>query len=212
VATTGRRATAGDHTIRDDLSDPGSWPELIDWWSELMWAERWDRVDLIHAAGTLTPIGPAAGVDPAAYRSNVLLNSAAPQVLGAGFLRIANRLRIRGSLVLISSGAARAAYEGWSSYGAGKAAADQWVRSVGAEQDRLDVPVKVLSIAPGVVATAMQEEIRRTPATAFPKVQRFEELYRAAQLADPDDVAVRLWLVVEDDAVPNGTVIDLRDR
>ena len=212
IATTGRRDTVGDHTWNTDLSDPDSWPEMIGWWSDLMWAEPWARVDLVHAAATLTPIGPASGVDPAAYRSNVLLNSAAPQVLGAGFLRTANRLGIPGRLVLLSSGAAHTPYEGWSSYGAGKAAVDQWVRSVGVEQDRLAVPVKVLSVAPGVVATAMQEEIRRTSEAEFPKVRRFEDLHRHAELADPHDVAVRLWDLMDDAAVPNGAVTDLRNR
>ena len=32
-------------------------------------------------------------------------------------------------------GAAGNVYEGWTSYGAGKAAVDQWVRTAGAEQE-----------------------------------------------------------------------------
>jgi NADP-dependent 3-hydroxy acid dehydrogenase YdfG len=111
---------------------------------------------------------------------------------------------------MLSSGAARTAYEGWSSYGAGKAAVDQWVRAVGAEQERQPVPVKVLSIAPGVVATPMQDEIRATSGRLFPTVGRFEGLYRDGELADPERVAVRLWTVMEDPNLANGAVVDLR--
>ena len=86
-----------------------------------------ERVVFFHSAGTLTPIGYAGEVDPAAYRRNVLLNSAAPQVLGDAFLRAAQKTRARCDLVFISSGAARSLYEGWTSYAAGKAAVDQYM-------------------------------------------------------------------------------------
>ncbi len=212
TATTGRRKTTGDHARAFDLSDPASWPTVIEWWDELINAEPWQVVDLVHAAATLTPIGPAGEVDPVTYQANVLLNSAAPQVLGAGFLRIANRAGFGGRLVLLSSGAARTAYEGWSSYGAGKAAIDHWVRAAGAEQERRSVPIKVLSIAPGVVATAMQEEIRATSVDLLPTVARFEGLHRSRELADPETVAARLWDAMEDPGLGNGEVIDLRRR
>jgi len=70
------------------------------------------------------------------------------------------------ALLNIGSGAAHNVYEGWSAYCAGKAAADHWVRTVGAEQQRRGGHCLVVSIAPGIVATAMQEQIRRTAPAA----------------------------------------------
>ena len=212
TGTTSRRSTAGDHALVADLSDPESWAVLVDWIDQLVSGEPWEEVELLHAAATLTPIGPAGHVDASAYRANVILNSAAPQVIGAGFVGVLNRHGIEGRLIQISSGAARSAYEGWSSYGAGKAAVDHWVRSVGAEQQRQANPVRVVSVAPGVVATGMQEEIRRTPEDRFPSVERFRGLHANDELADPDDVASRLWDAVRDPDLPNGSVIDLRER
>jgi benzil reductase ((S)-benzoin forming) len=169
-----------------------------------------ERIVFFHSAGTLSPIGFAGETDPEAYTRNVLLNSAAPQVLGAAFLRAAAHTEARCQLVNISSGAASNAYAGWSSYCAGKAAADQWVRTVGLEQERRGGRVRLLSVAPGVVATAMQEEIRSTPERDFPDVASFVGLHDDGVLRDPADVARELWTLLDAD-LENGAVLDLRD-
>jgi benzil reductase ((S)-benzoin forming) len=140
----------------------------------------------------------------------VLLNSAAGQVLGEAFLAaVAPLADVRRELVMISSGAARTAYPGWSAYGAGKAALDQWARAVAAEQQRRG-GVRVHSIAPGVVATAMQAHIRGMDAADFPPVDRFRRLHADGRLEDPDDVARRLWALLDGDTTE--PVVDLRDH
>jgi benzil reductase ((S)-benzoin forming) len=131
-------------------------------------------------------------------------------VLGDAFLRAARATRAACHLVMLGSGAAHHVYEGWSAYGAGKAAIDQWVRTVGAEQARRGNRVRVLSVAPGVVATAMQEQIRATPARCFPEVARFVELHESGQLREPAAVAREIWALLGRD-LPNGAVVDLRE-
>src|SRR5690606_17499215 len=165
---------------------------------------------LVQAAGTLTPIRFAGEGDPAAYRANVLLNSAAPQIVGDAFLRALAASPARGWMLCIGSGAARSVYEGWSGYCAGKAAADHWVRTVGAEQARRGDRCRLLSVAPGVVATPMQAEIRATDPHDFPEVARFRALHDEGALRDPHDVARALWALRER-PLANGAVIDLRD-
>ena len=171
-----------------------------------------ERAVFIHAAGTLEPIGFAGEVDTGAYAANVLLNSAAPQVLGHLFLAAATPLRAAGTarhLVILTSGAARSVYPGWSSYGAAKAAVDQWVRNVGAEQS-IRGGVQVLAVAPGTVDTEMQAELRATSAEDFPGRQKFLDLHAAGKLADADAVARDLWRLL-DAGLENGSVVDLRD-
>ncbi|MEX0834806.1 MAG: hypothetical protein WD010_01855, partial [Nitriliruptor sp.] len=72
-----------------------------------------------------------------------------------------------------------------------------------------DRPVRVLAVAPGVVATDMQVAIRATDAADFPNVDRFRDLHASGELADPDDVAARLWRRLDDPGA--GPVTDLRD-
>ena len=206
-----RRGAPGLEHVAADLSDPGSWPRVAAALDAAVAGFAGERVVFVQSAGSLTPIGFAGEVDAAAYARSVLLGSAAPQVLGDAFLRAARRTQAACWLVGIGSGAARSVYEGWSAYGAGKAALDQWTRIVGAEQVRRGGRCRVVSIAPGVVATAMQEEIRSTPAAAFPSVDRFVELHEGGAPREPDTVAREIWALLEA-GVENGAVLDLRSR
>jgi benzil reductase ((S)-benzoin forming) len=197
--------------VAADLADPGRWAALGELVSAEVETVRPARVTVVHAAGTLTPIGFAGEVDADAYRRNVLLNSAAGQVLGHHVLAALRDVDARRELVLVSSGAARTAYPGWSAYGAGKAALDQWVRSVGLEQAERG-GIRVLAVAPGVIATPMQSAIRATDDRDFPRVDRFRRLHEDGDLEDADDVARRLWVLLDADEPPTGAVVDLRDH
>ena len=163
----------------------------------------------VHAAGTIDPMGFAGEVDPEDYAANVVLNSAAPQVLGHVFLAAARDVEAARHLVMFTSGAAKSVYPGWSSYGAAKAAIDQWVRNAGAEQD-IRGGVKVLSVAPGTVDTGMQRILRETSVDDFPSRQKFVDLHAAGKLSDPAEVAQRIWSLL-DRGLDNGSVVDLRD-
>lgn len=194
--------------IAADLSDPSSWTTVGAEMHRLIEEHEPRRAVFIHAAGTLTPIGFAGEVDTDAYASNVVLNSASGQVLGHLFLEAVQGRSGIFDVVMISSGASSSVYPGWSSYGAGKAALDQWVRNVGSEQKERG-GVRVSAIAPGVVATAMQEQIRAVPEENFPNVERFHELHDEGKLAEPEEAARRVWEAIER-GIETGSVIDVR--
>jgi NAD(P)-dependent dehydrogenase (short-subunit alcohol dehydrogenase family) len=203
-----RGGTPGTEHLGADLADPDSWSLVAEDFATRLDGFAGDRVVFVHNAGTLEPMVPAAAAEPAAYERAVLLNSAAPQVLGQAFLRAVDGLGCEQHLLILSSGAARTPYEGWTSYGAGKAAVDQWVRAAGLEQDRRDVPCRVIAVAPGVVDTAMQQQIRES--SGFPRAGRFRDLYASGGLTDPADAARGIWSLLGRD-LPNGSVVDLRD-
>lgn len=202
--------TVASGFIEADLADPASWSRVGDVVDAVATEREWQRITLFQAAGTLSPIGFAGEVDPAAYEANILLNAAAPQAVGHRFLGAVSHLRCRRELVMVSSGAARKDYPGWSSYGAAKAATDRWVSTVGTEQ-RERGGVHVLSVAPGVVATGMQELIRDTDARSFPQVDRFRRFYDEGALEEPETVARAMWALLDDTTVASGAVLDLRD-
>jgi benzil reductase ((S)-benzoin forming) len=209
VVDVSRRGAPGLEHVRADLADPAAWPEVAELFARELKGYTGDGVVCIHSAGTLEPIGFAGEVDAAGYARQVLLNSASPQVLGDAFVRAAAATRAPCTFLVISSGAARNVYEGWSAYCAGKAAVDHWVRTVGAEQTRRGGHVRVVAIAPGVVESAMQEQIRATAARDFPEVERFRALKRDGVLRPADEVAAQIWTVLRGDFA-NGAVLDLR--
>lgn len=202
-----RGSDLADRRVEADLSDPATWGTVARAVADEVAGH--DRTVLIHAAGTLAPIGFAADVDGEAYARNVVLNSAAGQAIGQAYVAAAAREPGTHDLVMISSGAASKVYPGWSAYGAGKAALEHWVRYVGEEQ-RSRGGVRVSAIAPGIVATAMQEHIRDQDERSFPQVGKFRDLHERGELRDPDEVARQLWQVLED-GVDHGATLDLRD-
>lgn len=198
-----------DH-LEADLADPASWSTVAASFEESLARFTGEVAVFVHAAGTIEPMGFAAEVDAAAYQRNVVLNSAAPQVLGRAFVAAAAGRPGRRHLVMLTSGAAKSVYPGWSSYGAAKAAVDQWTRDVGAEQD-IRGGVRVVAVAPGTVDTGMQRQIRETPEEAFPQRQKFVDLHRDDKLTDPAEVAAKVWALLERTDLDNGAVVDLRD-
>ncbi|MDQ3356349.1 MAG: SDR family NAD(P)-dependent oxidoreductase [Actinomycetota bacterium] len=204
-----RRGSPDLEHVEADLSDSASWGTVAQSFERELRAFSGDVVVFIHAAGTLEPMGFAGEVDSDSYARNVVLNSAAPQTLGHGFLAAAREVDARRHLVMLTSGAASSVYAGWSSYGAGKAAVDQWVRNVGAEQDERG-GVQVISVTPGTVDTGMQAHIRETSEEDFPKREKFVDLHEKDELEDPDRVAREIWGLLDRD-LDNGAVVDLRE-
>jgi NAD(P)-dependent dehydrogenase (short-subunit alcohol dehydrogenase family) len=204
--------TPGTEHLPADLADPAAWSAVAAHFRVRLTDFDGDHVAFVHAASALAPIGFSGEVDHKAYRTTVMLDAAAPPVLGDAFLNALDASGFSGTadLVFISSGAAQRPIEGWSAYCAGKAAQEMWVRTVGAEQARRGRGRRLLAIAPGVVETAMQERIRATDEHDFPDVGRFRRLHEEGKLLDPLDSAERVWAVVGSD-VESGAVVDTRD-
>ncbi len=204
-----RRGAPGAEHVEADLSDPSSWPVVGESFGRELEGFSGERVVFVHAAGTIQPIGFAGEVDTGEYTRNAVLNSVAPQVLGHAFLAAAKEVDAHRQLLMLTSGAAKSVYPGWSSYGAGKAAVDQWVRNVGAEQEERG-GVRVVAVTPGTVDTGMQEHIRQASERDFPKRQKFVDLHERGELANAETVAKDIWTLL-DAGLENGAVIDLRE-
>jgi benzil reductase ((S)-benzoin forming) len=205
-----RGGTPGAHHVAVDLADPESWPVVDDDFHRRIATRDPDLVIFIHNAGTLTPLGSADHVDTAQYTRNVLLNSAAAQVLGQSFLRAVSGRQCEQHLIMISSGAAMQPHEGESSYCAAKAGIDQWVRTVGLEQRRRSPGCRVISLSPGAVDTDMQAELRASSPDEVPESTRFREMEALGQLSKPENVARIIWSLLGRD-LDNGAVLHVHD-
>lgn len=118
--------------------------------------ERFGDLDaVVNNAGLLQPIAPIAEGDPNAWEANLAVNVMGPFLVTQAALPYLRQCK--GRVVNVSSGAAVSVVQGWSVYGAAKAAVNQFTRSLAVEEPE----VTAIAFDPGVVDTAMQETIRR---------------------------------------------------
>jgi benzil reductase ((S)-benzoin forming) len=208
VLNLSRRAGPGVH-VAVDLADPACWSAAEAAIQAEISRFAGERIVFVHSAATLEPIGFAGETDAAGYRRQVLLDSAAGQVLGEAFLRCSRGKDVRRDLLVLTSGASWSVYPGWSAYCAGKAALDHWVRVVGAEQKLRPRGCRVLSVAPGIIETAMQQQIRAADARDFPNVAWFRETRAQGGSRPPEAVAPEIWALLERDDLESGSTVDL---
>lgn len=171
------------------------------------WADL-TQVVLVNNAGVLPPIGPIGTREVADVADAVNVNLTTPIALTNEFLRLTSDLDVERRVAQISSGAAVTPYSGWSTYCATKAGLDQFTRVVA-----LEAPprCRVSSIAPGVIDTGMQDQIRASNVADFPQHARFVALDRDGLLASPQHTARRLADYLYSDAFGDPTVVDLRE-
>lgn len=166
-----------------------------------------DTVLLINNAGMVQPIGPIEGQDVGDIATAVSLNVATPLMLASAIAAASPHASDR-RIVHISSGAARNAYAGWSIYCSTKAALDHHARAVSLDANRA---LRICSLAPGVIDTNMQAEIRGTGVEQFPMREKFEDLKRSGQLSTPEQCAAQLLDYALSDAFGETPVADIRE-
>ncbi len=200
------------HPIEMDLSDLDA---LEEWEPEAH--SDIEELVLINNAGTLGSIMPVGKDEDRAIRKSFDLNLTAPAILMNKFVKKFQDLPAKKTIVNVSSGAGQRAIDGWSTYCASKAGLDMFGAVVDEEQTihQHSKPFQVLSIAPGVVETRMQEEIRGKESSDFSSVQRFWDLKTEGQLKDPKNVAEAYFRIMEDPNPEEGarfSVMDLADH
>ncbi|PWF24951.1 SDR family oxidoreductase [Corticimicrobacter populi] len=197
LAGQARSTGARLHQLTGDLSDPVQLQRLC---NEMIAAlpRKAERMLLINNAGTVAPIVPVEALQAEAIHQAsqaMQLNIVAPMALTAAFLQ-ASAGRSQDRRVLnISSGAGRNPMAGWATYCTTKAALDMYTRVLKQEQATLGAQgARVVALAPGVVDTGMQGEIRAADPAAFPALARFQALHTDGQLSAPEHVAERILI------------------
>jgi NAD(P)-dependent dehydrogenase (short-subunit alcohol dehydrogenase family) len=162
---------------------------------------------LVNNAGVLQPIGPTQSHDLSFVSRAVGVNVTAVFVLTAAFVQATAIARER-RVLQVSSGAGRKPYAGWSIYCATKAAIDHHARCVALDRTP---NLLISSVAPGVVDTEMQAEIRASTDERFPDRPRFVAMHRDKALPSAAQTGGRLVEYLLSDVFGREPVFDLRD-
>jgi benzil reductase ((S)-benzoin forming) len=152
---------------------------------------------LINNAGTLGEIGYAGELPNEHFQFVFDLNVVAPAMLMNTFLdAYSSLIGIPRTILNISSGAAQRPVDGWAAYCASKAALNSLSETIQKEQDQRGSGVRVWSLSPGVVDTAMQAHIRTADSAQFSEQEKFTNLHNNGQLQEASTVASQIieWL------------------
>jgi benzil reductase ((S)-benzoin forming) len=146
---------------------------------------------LIHNAGMLGEIGYVGKVSEAMIQKGFQLNLITPSILTNQFLKETQHKKR--SVIAITSGASKNAYDGWGMYCSSKAGLDAYFAVVMKEMEiRNDINTRIYSIAPGVIDTSMQEQIRQSDKHSFSNLARFTEFKESNQLESAENVAKKI--------------------
>lgn len=121
----------------------------------------------------------------------MMVNAISPMLFCAKIARAVD-LKSNLTVINISSGAGRRSIPSWASYCASKAAIDRFSETFYLEEIEKGRPIRVFSVAPGVIDTAMQRTIRSTKASDFSSVSRFLELKQNHELRSKEEVVQKI--------------------
>lgn len=198
-----------------DLADVQAAARRVEGWLAAQPAETFDSATLINNAAALTRITPLEASDPEELVRALRVGLEAPLLLTAAFLRATQGWRARRDgqckVLNISSGLGRSAMASQASYCAVKAAMDHFTRSVALDQTHAAHPAHIVSLAPGVIETDMQTQLRAGDPGQFPDHARFVQMKTSGQLDSPAVAAAKVLAYLRRADFGSKPVADVRD-
>jgi len=171
-----------------DLSDP----QAIE---NLEFSSFSKPVTLINNAGVIGSIGRISEQPKSDLGEVLQVNVLAPMALTRKIYAAMQNPQDF-TLVNISSGAANRSIPSWASYCASKAALNRLTENFYLEEKELGHDLKVYAVAPGVIDTDMQTEIRSAAPEDFSGRDNFVRMKTEGQLYSPEDAAKRLIMLL----------------
>lgn len=194
-----------------DLSEGEAASERLASWLQEQAHTPWASVTLINNAGVIPRIGPMSQSDAADLANALRVGLEAPMQLTAAFLQTTDAWSMPRKVLNISSGLGRRAMASQAGYCAAKAGMDHFTRCLALEEALKPQGAKVCSLAPGVIDTDMQIQLRGADATAFPDQNGFIQLKANGQLTSPSEAGSRILAFLNRPDFGANPVADIRD-
>ena len=193
-----------------DLNDAAPQAELLKEWLAKQ-PLAYDSATLINNAGMIPQIAPLSDVPADEITRALRVGIEAPMLLTSAFLQATAQWRIPKKVLNISSGLGRRAMASQAGYCAAKAAMDHFTRCLALEEALKPHGAKVCSLAPGVIDTDMQIQLRSAPDANFPDKAAFVGMKSQGSLSSPFEAAGRLIAYLSRSDFGSNPVADVRD-
>jgi benzil reductase ((S)-benzoin forming) len=193
-----------------DLSDAANTAQQLASWLSGK-AHDLASVTLVNNAGMIPAIAPLSDVPASDISAAMRVGVEAPMLLTSAFLQATANWSVPKKVLNISSGLGRRAMASQAGYCAAKAAMDHFTRCVALEEALKPNGAKVCSLAPGVIDTDMQVQLRAAPDRSFPDKANFVGMKQSGALTSPQDAADRLIAYMARAEFGSEPVGDVRD-
>ncbi len=194
-----------------DLADPQPVAERLQAWIEALPATAVPSLTLINNAALLPPPAPLGLSDGGALAQALRVGLEAPMLLSAAFLRGSAEWTAPRRLLHISSGLGRRAMAGSGVYCAAKAGLDHLSRVIALEEADKSHGARSVAMAPGVIDTDMQLQLRSADPALFAAQAQFAALKNQGQLDTPEGCARKLLAYLARPDFGSQAVADIRD-
>lgn len=164
----------------------------LEQWLREQVASNLASATLINNAGVIPRIGPLSEADADDLSHALRVGLEAPMQLTSAFLRATGNWAGQRKVLNISSGLGRRAMASQAGYCAVKAGMDHFTRCVALEELLKTNGAKLCSLAPGVIDTGMQEQLREADSNLFPDQSSFINLKTSGSLSSPEEAANRV--------------------
>ena len=195
-----------------DLADAAPLAAKLQAWLAAQEAGALASVSLINNAGVVSELAPLSVIASADLANALRVGLEAPMLLTAAFLRATATWTVPRKVLLISSGLGRFAMAGSASYCAAKAGMDHLARAVALEEAALPNGARIVSLAPGVIDTDMQTQLRSADPLRFPERARFVGMKDGGQLDTPAQAAAKVLKVLARADYGAAVVTDVREQ
>jgi len=172
---------------------------------------RADKVVLINNAANLGDVKHVGGIDNQKIIDAYNLNLITPVILANNFISEYSELECEKIILNISSGAGRKPIDGWNVYCSTKAGLDMFSRVLKDEITIDSSNIKVLSLAPGIIDTEMQSEVRRSNEMSFSNIERFKYYKESGYLVAPEITAKQVLRFIDEDNLSKDVICSVRD-
>ena len=209
----GQAQHAGAHLEQwaHDLAEGASASLALKQWLHSQASDKFQSATLINNAGVIPDIGPLSQADPHNLAMALRVGLEAPMQLCAAFLGATEHWTATRKVVNISSGLGRRAMASQAGYCAAKAGMDHFTRCMALDEALKPNGAKVTSLAPGVIDTDMQIQLRGAPADKFPDQAGFQQMKTTGMLTSPADAAKRILDYLARPDFGSNPVSDVRD-
>lgn len=193
-----------------DLADAAPIGARLRQWLAQQDPSRIASATLINNAGVIGHLGPLETADAKDLTQAMRIDLEAPMLLSAAFLAATGDWTMPRRILNISSGLARRAMAGTALYCAAKAGMDHYSRCVALDEARKPNSARIVSLAPGVIDTGMQSQLRAGDPQLFPGRDQFARLKETAALSSPEQAASQVLAYLARPDFGDPVVADVR--